>query len=593
MSQHTPLPPSSMNESDSQKHDYGQSNKTPKSNTLSLWQGFKAWFRHNNPLFLPRVLVWVCVIALILSGLWWHKALLLILAILVLGLGLYDRIQTEHSILRNYPISGHIRYLLESFRVEIRQYFIESDTEEVPFSREQRALVYQRSKEQPDTRAFGSLLNLYEEGSEWFVHSLQPLTLKEHDFRIIIGGNDCLQPYSASVFNISAMSFGALSANAIRALNRGAEMGHFYHDTGEGSLSAYHQESQGDIVWEIASGYFGCRDESGRFDPEKFRVKSQLSQVKMIEIKLSQGAKPGLGGQLPAAKVTPEIAETRGIPMGMDCISPPAHSAFTTPLELIDFIVRLRNLSGGKPVGFKLCIGQGWEFMAIVKAMLSRDIYPDFIVVDGSEGGTGAAASEFLDHVGMPLRDGFLLVHNTLVGAGIRDRIRVGVSGKIISGFDVARMLAMGADWCNSARGFMFALGCIQSRTCNTDRCPTGVATQDQRRQKALYVPDKAERVFHFHQNTLRALGEIMGAVGVSHPDELEPFHIVRREPNGQIKLFSKHYYYIAPGALLHQRARADIYNQMWDMASAESFAPQHTQSVKINTVSVPLHESV
>jgi glutamate synthase domain-containing protein 2 len=523
---------------------------------------------------LPRYGIWIIFAIFFVSSLFAHLWLLAVITGAFVILGFVDRFQQRHAILRNYPIIGHMRFILESFRTEIRQYFVESDTDEVPFSRDQRTLVYERAKRQDDTRAFGTISNLYDGGSEWMTQSIGSTTLKEFDFRIVIGGKDCLQPYSASVFNISAMSFGALSANAIRALNRGAEMGNFYHDTGEGSISPYHQESKGDIVWEIASGYFGCRTDDGHFNPNEFHKKAINPQVKMIEIKISQGAKPGLGGLLPAGKVTPEIARTREIPVAQDCVSPPSHTAFRTPRELISFIQQLRELSGGKPVGFKLCIGHPWEFMAIVKAMLITDCYPDFIVVDGAEGGTGAANTEFMDHVGMPLRDGFLMVHNTLVGAGIRDKIRVGVSGKIISGFDVARMLALGADWCNSARGFMFALGCVQSRICNTDRCPTGVATQDPYRQRALVVPDKAERVKNFHENTMKALAEIMGAVGVDHPDNLEPFHVVRRGPDGQVRLLSKHYYFVRSGSLLVGEEQSEVYAQLWSMANPDTFTP-------------------
>lgn len=523
---------------------------------------------------LPRYSIWLLFTLLTIIFSIYHFWILAIISGGFVLLGFIDRFQQKHSILRNYPIIGHMRFVFEEFRPEIRQYFIESDTDELPFSREQRDLVYQRAKKEDDTRAFGTISNLYEGGSEWMTQSIGAMKLKDHDFRIVIGGKDCLLPYSSSVFNISAMSFGALSANAIRALNRGAEMGHFYHDTGEGSLSPYHLESNGDLVWEIASGYYGCRTSDGKFDPLLFQSKAIHPQVKMIEIKISQGAKPGLGGMLPAEKVTPEIARTRGIPVAQDCISPASHTVFTTPRELIDFIKQLRELSGGKPVGFKLCIGHPWEFMAIVKAMIAMDSYPDFIVVDGAEGGTGAANTEFMDHIGMPLRDGFLIVHNTLVGAGIRDKIRVGVSGKIISGFDVARMLALGADWCNSARGFMFALGCVQSRTCNTDRCPTGVATQDEYRQRALVVPDKAERVKNFHEGTLEALAKIMGAVGVSHPDDLEPYHVIRRGPDGQIRLFSKHYYFLKNGSLLRGEEKSDVYAQLWAMANPDTFHP-------------------
>lgn len=523
---------------------------------------------------LPRYSVWILFTLLTIIFCLYQFWLLTVITGGFVLLGIRDRFQHKHSILRNYPIIGHMRFVLEEFRPEIRQYFIESDTDELPFSREQRALVYQRAKQEDDTRSFGTISNLYEGGSEWMTQSIGAMKLTDHDFRIVIGGKDCLHPYSCSVFNISAMSFGALSANAIRALNRGAEMGHFYHDTGEGALSEYHLESKGDIVWEIASAYFGCRTADGRFDPLEFQKKATNPQVKMIEIKISQGAKPGVGGKLPAVKVTPEIAKTRGIPVAQDCISPPSHTAFTTPRELIQFIQQLRDLSGGKPVGFKLCIGHPWEFMAIVKAMIAMDSYPDFIVIDGSEGGTGAADTEFMDHIGMPLRDGFLIAHNTLVGAGIRNKIRIGVSGKIISGFDVARMLALGADWCNSARGFMFALGCVQSRTCNTDKCPTGVATQDEYRQRALVVPDKAERVKNFHDGTLQALAEIMGAVGVTHPDDLEPYHVIRRGPDGQMRLFSKHYYFLKDSSLIKNEEQSDVYTQLWAMANPDTFHP-------------------
>src|SRR6202012_4293885 len=353
------------------------------------------------------------------------------------------------------------------------------------------------------------------------------------------GVPQCAKPYSASLFNISAMSFGSLSANAIRALNAGAKRGGFYHDTGEGSISPYHREFGGDIVWEVASGYFGCRTPEGRFDPDKFAAPAKSDQVKMIEIKLSQGAKPGHGGILPAEKVTPEIAETRGVPMGVDCISPSRHSAFATPREMMAFIQQLRTLSGGKPVGFKLCIGHPWEFMGIVKAMLETGVIPDFIVVDGGEGGTGAAPTEFSDHIGAPMREGLLFVHNTLVGAGLRDRVKIGAAGKIVSAFDIASALAIGADWTNAARGFMFALGCVQSVQCNTNRCPTGVATQDKGRQAALVVPDKAERVYNFHRLTLRALSDMLAAAGLNHPDQLGPHHLVRRVSATEIRLFS------------------------------------------------------
>ncbi|MGH8405585.1 MAG: FMN-binding glutamate synthase family protein, partial [Pseudomonas sp.] len=410
-------------------------------------------------------------------------------------IGIFDLLQSPHAVRRNYPILGNIRYLVEGIRPEIRQYLLESDSDALPFSRAQRSLVYSRAKNESADKPFGTLIDVYQSGFEFIGHSMRPAPLSDPSaFRVIVGGPQCKQPYSASVFNISAMSFGSLSANAIRALNQGAKLGNFAHDTGEGSISPYPRENGGDLTWELGSGYFGCRTSAGLFDPERFAVQAQNPQVRMIEIKMSQGAKPGHGGILPKHKVTQEIADTRGIMMGEDCISPSRHSAFSTPIEMMHFIAQLRELSGGKPVGFKFCLGHPWEFMGIAKAMLETGILPDFIVVDGKEGGTGAAPVEFTDHIGVPLREGLLFVHNTLVGLNLRDKIKLGASGKIVSAFDIASVLAIGADWANSARGFMFAIGCIQSQSCHTNKCPTGVATQDPLRQRALVVPDKAQR---------------------------------------------------------------------------------------------------
>jgi glutamate synthase domain-containing protein 2 len=488
-------------------------------------------------------------------------------------IGLHDLCQKQHAILRNYPILGHIRYLVEDIRPEIRQYLLESDDDKLPFSRSQRSLIYARAKNEDGDRPFGTLMDVYASGYEFISHSIRPAPVgKPEAFRIEIGGPQCTQPYSASVLNISAMSFGSLSANAIRALNRGAHMGNFAHDTGEGSISPYHREHGGDLIWELGSGYFGCRTDDGRFDPERFSTQAREPQVKMIEIKLSQGAKPGHGGILPAHKVSREIALTRGVPEGKECVSPARHSAFDTPIEMMQFIARLRELSGGKPVGFKLCLGHPWEFMGIVKAMLATNIAPDFIVVDGAEGGTGAAPVEFTDHLGVPLREGLLFVHNTLVGANLRSRIRLGASGKVVSAFDIASLLAIGADWINSARGFMFAIGCIQSLNCHTNRCPTGVATQDASRQRALVVPDKAERVHHFHRNTLKALAELLAAAGVRHPSELGPHHLVRRTSQTEIRLFSQLHRFLTAGSLLEESVDSDIYTASWKLANAESF---------------------
>ena len=487
--------------------------------------------------------------------------------------GVHDLLQSHHSILRNYPVLGHVRWLAELIRPEIRQYLIESDEDAAPFSRVQRSVVYARAKNEGSERAFGTLLDVYQNGYEFIGHATCPVNAADPaGFRIVIGGDQCAKPYSSSVFNISAMSFGSLGAAAIRALNKGAKLGGFSHDTGEGSISRYHREFGGDIVWEIGSGYFGCRTADGLFDPDRFAAQAGNDQVKMIEIKLSQGAKPGHGGILPGEKVTPEIAEARGVPIGVDCISPSRHSTFSTPLELMAFIARLRELSGGKPVGFKLCVGHAWEFMAIVKAMLETGVRPDFIVVDGAEGGTGAAPVEFADHIGAPMREGLLLVHNTLVGAGLRDKIRIGVAGKIVTAFDIASVLAIGADWANAARGFMFALGCVQSLHCNTNRCPTGVATQDPARQRALVFADKSERVYNFHRNTLRALSEMLAAAGLEHPSQLAPQHLVRRVSATEVKPFSAMHVFLRPGELLSGECPHEFYRNAWDMAQAANF---------------------
>ena len=510
----------------------------------------------------------------LLPGQAWLWPLALLAGALSL-LGLHDLLQTRHAVLRNYPVLGHIRYLVESIRPEIRQYLLEGDAEQLPFSRSQRSLVYARAKNEPADRPFGTQSDVYQTGFEFISHSMLPAAHgNPDDFRVTIGGPQCRQPYSASVFNISAMSFGSLSANAIRALNKGARMGNFAHDTGEGSISPYHREHGGDLIWELGSGYFGCRTEDGAFDPQRFAAQAQQPQVRMIEIKLSQGAKPGHGGILPQHKITAEIAAVRGIPRDRDCVSPARHSAFGTPIELLQFIARLRELSGGKPVGFKFCLGHPWEFMAIAKAMVVTGILPDFIVVDGKEGGTGAAPLEFSNHIGVPLREGLLFVHNTLVGLNLRDKIRIGASGKIISAFDIASVLAIGADWANSARGFMFAIGCIQSQSCHTNKCPTGVATQDPLRQRALAVPDKAQRVFNYHRNTLKALAEMLAAAGLSHPSALEPRFLVRRLSATEIQLYSQMHVYLKPGELLDGTVQGEFYRRMWAMAQADSFAP-------------------
>ena len=512
---------------------------------------------------------------------WW-----LILALPFIGLsilGLVDLKQTRHAIRRNYPVIGNLRFLFEFIRPEIRQYFIEGDNQESPFSRAERSLVYQRAKQQEDKLPFGTQQEIYGSGYEWINHSMQPCQIADSNFRTLVGGPDCTKPYSMSVFNISAMSFGALSANAVMALNKGAVIGNFAHDTGEGGISRYHTMYGGDLVWNIGSGYFGCRDDKGNFSPERFAERARQDNVKMIEIKLSQGAKPGQGGILPGAKVTPEIAAAREVPVWQDCLSPAKHSAFSTPIELLEFVAKLRELSGGKPVGFKLTIGHPWEWFAIAKAMLKTGITPDFIVVDGAEGGTGAAPVEFIDHVGTPLRESLRLVHNTLVGIGLRERIRIGASGKIISAFDMARIMALGADWCNSARGFMFAIGCIQALTCHTGRCPVGVTTQDPRRQEALVVSDKSRRAANYHNNTLKALADLLKAAGLHHPNELRPHHIAKRIPNGEIRVLSAMFPDLEKGELLQEKYRQTIFRVGWPMAQAESFEPLYSLSAALS----------
>jgi glutamate synthase domain-containing protein 2 len=534
-------------------------------------------------IFAPRyaallfsIVVFVC--ALVAIGAHPDRAGVLAIPLAIFGglaaVGVGDLIQTRHSVLRNYPILAHLRFLIEELRPEVRQYLFESETDGSPFSRDRRALVYQRAKMQLDKRPFGTQLAVYADGFEWMLHSLAPRPVAKAPFRIRIGGPDCQKPYSSSVLNISAMSFGALSANAIRALNGGAKAGGFAHDTGEGGFSPYHAEQGGDVIWEIGSGYFGCRTPEGAFSPEKFAAVARNPQIRMIEIKLSQGAKPGHGGVLPAAKVTEEIAAIRGVPLGQDCISPARHSAFSTPLELIGFIAQLRALSGGKPVGFKLCLGQPVEFLAICKAMLASGVTPDFIVVDGKEGGTGAAPPEFMDHLGSPMREGLQFVHNALVGVGLREKIKLGCSGKILTAFDMARAMALGADWCNSARGFMFAVGCIQSLACHTDACPTGVATQDPWRGRAIHVPDKAERVANFHAATLHCLAELTAAAGLDHPNQFELDHFRRRISETSVASFAELFPALEEGELLRGVANARL-RAAWDRASPDRFTPE------------------
>jgi len=503
--------------------------------------------------------------ALLLFKLYW----LLIVAGPVIILGLYDLLQTRHTILRIYPVIGHMRYFFEAIRPEIQQYFVESNISGRPLNREFRDLVYQRAKNQRDTRPFGTQFDVYRSGYEWINHSLAPVENDDKHPRIEFGGPECQKPYFASPLNISAMSYGALSKHAIMALNKGASLGKFSHNTGEGGLSPYHLKHGGDIVWQIGTGYFGCRNSEGGFDKDLFAEKAQLDVVKMIEIKLSQGAKPGHGGILPAAKLTREIAQIRHVPMGHDVVSPPSHSAFDTPTGLLEFIRELRNLCGGKPVGFKLCIGNKSEFLGICKAMIATGITPDFITVDGAEGGTGAAPIEFTNSVGTPLRDAVIFVNDALIGTGLRENIRVIASAKILSAFHMARILALGADTVNSARGMMLALGCIQSRSCNTDKCPTGIATQDPARYTSLNIEDKGKRVANFHSATVAALVDLIGACGINKLEELDLHHIHRRVSGTETASYRDLYPTMAPHCLVIEESRPGSWELIWNDSSA------------------------
>lgn len=523
-------------------------------------------------------LLWSVVLAM-LACLWlgwfWHRWIWWALLVLVplVGLGIRDYLQLRHSLLRNYPLVGRLRYLIEGTGAEMRQYIVESNTDGRPFDRDRRSLVYQRAKNVEDKKPFGTERNVYDETYGWLAHSMSPRPVDPdpvENFRVRVGGPDCRQPYDCSIYNISAMSFGSLSANAIEALNIGAANGRFAHNTGEGGISKYHK-SGGDLIWQIGTGYFGCRGDGGRFDPGLFERESRHDAVKMIEIKISQGAKPGHGGILPGHKVSGEIARARKIPVGEDCVSPAFHTAFSTPLELCRFIGRLRELSGGKPVGFKLCMGRLDEYFGVCKAMVETGVTPDFITVDGCEGGTGAAPIEFSDHIGMPLREALVIVHNSLVGIGMRDRVRVMASGKIVTAFDMAAACALGADTCNSARGFMFALGCIQAQACHTNECPVGIATQDPKLARGLVAYLKSERIHNFHRNTVEAFAEVIAAAGLSRPEEVVPGMIFQRISPTEIKSFSKLYSHMDPGQLL-TGGPGGMLQPLWDRSSAERF---------------------
>jgi glutamate synthase domain-containing protein 2 len=524
----------------------------------------------TRPLIVAAV--WAVAIALgalglLFHGAWWLPAI--VMAALA-ALGTWDVVQTKHTILRAFPILGHARFLAEQLRPEIRQYFVEANTEASPFDRETRDMVYERAKGLKSEEPFGTERDVYALGYEFLRHSLRARMATDLAPKVRLGGPDCAQPYDIALLNVSAMSFGALSGNAIEALNGGAAAGGFAHDTGEGAISPYHLKHGGDLIWEIASGYFGCRDSDGHFDAAKFEEKAALPSVKAISIKLSQGAKPGLGGVLPGAKVTAEIAATRGVPLGETVISPPAHTAFHTPLELMHFIATLRSLSGGKPVGFKLCVGARTEFLSICKAMLQTGITPDFVIVDGSEGGTGAAPEEFEDHVGMPLTEGLMMVHNCLVGVGLRRHVRIGASGKVASGADIVTRICQGADFTMSARAMMFALGCIQAMKCHTNTCPTGVATQNPGLARALYVPDKIERVANFQRATVASAAQIVASMGLDGFHQLEPSMLNRRIEGQRTRTYAEIYDWLMPCELLEDPP--DSWRSDWVEACAEEF---------------------
>ncbi|MGB8636019.1 MAG: FMN-binding glutamate synthase family protein [Rhodanobacteraceae bacterium] len=501
---------------------------------------------------------------------WPHALYYLILIVPLIGLGFYD-IASRHNVLTNYPIIGHLRYMLEFISPEIRQYFLESDKSGRPYNRQQRNLVYERGRGEEGVHPFGTEFDPEQAGYNFALHGIDVKKVPKEAARVTIGGPQCRQPYSSSRLNISAMSFGALSSRAVLAMNRGAKLGGFAQDTGEGGLAPYHLEYGADVIWEIASAYFGCRTHEGRFNDEVFREKANRDEIKMIEIKLSQGAKPGHGGLLPAAKVTKEIAEVRGIPEGKDCLSPPTHPEFSTPRELMEFIVRVRELCNGKPVGFKLCVGHRSDFMGICKAMLETGVRPDFITVDGSEGGTGAAPIELTDRIGMMINEALPFVHSVLVGAGLRDDIKLIASGRIVSGFDMAHKVALGADVCNMARPMMFAVGCIQALRCHTNTCPTGVATQDPRRARAIHVENRGERVYHFHKETMNSFLDMVGIMGVDHPDKLTPGHILHRLPDQRAASYEELYQYLVPGELLGDNI-PERFAAAWNRASADAF---------------------
>ena len=488
------------------------------------------------------------------------------------GVAIHDLTQTKNPVLRNYPVLGHMRTLLTDIGPELRQYFIERDWDGRPFNRDQRNAIYERAKGMQSETSFGTVQDVYATNHEHLVHTLAPVDEPAEPPRTLIGGKDCTQPYSISMLNVSSMSFGSLSKNAVRALNKGAAMGGFAHNTGEGGVSPYHKEFGGDLVWQMGTGYFGARTHDGDFDPAKFRDRAADDQVKMVELKVSQGAKPGIGGVLPADKITKEVSEIRDVPMGKDCISPAAHRVFSTPVELIEFIAKMRELSGGKPAGFKLCVSSRREVLAICKAIREVGTAPDFIVVDGSEGGTGAAPIDFEDHMGMPLTHGLMTVHNALVGTGLRDQIKLGASGKVAGGSDIVMRMIQGADYTNSARAMMMAVGCIQAQRCHTGECPTGVATQDPRRNRAVVVKDKSEAVYNYQKTTVNTAVRLMASMGVTDPADLTPEMLRRNISPTESRSYASIYEWLRPGQLLEDPPSS--WTADWKAASPDTFRP-------------------
>lgn len=510
---------------------------------------FKFKTNQNRIAMKPReifivVATTILVISLIIGAFWQTFLWTLIVSVPLITLGFFDIFNKKSAIKSNFPVIGHFRYLLESFRPEIQQYFVETDIEGTPINREFRSLIYQRAKKTTDTTPFGTKRNVYEEGYEWMNHSIYAKSRDSltDEPRVLIGGKSCKKPYSTSILNISAMSFGALSKNAVLAMNKGAKMGKFAQNTGEGGISPYHLKHGGDLIWQIGTGYFGCRTADGNFCPKTFANRAQLDNVKMIEIKLSQGAKPGHGGILPAAKNTEEIAKIRNIKPHIDVHSPPFHKAFSNAEELLYFIAKMRELSGGKPVGFKLCVGSKTEFEDICKAMVKTQIFADFITVDGGEGGTGAAPVEFSNSLGMPLREGLHTVNKLLIQYGLKEDVKIIASGKILTAFHMAKVFALGADLCNSARAMMMATGCIQALQCNTNTCPVGVATQNPSLIKGLNVEDKATRVKNYHEKTIEAFEELIAAAGFNSKNEILKKHIYRRVSPTEIKTYEDIY---------------------------------------------------